>query len=280
MKDIVIGAINGYGWDKIKYWVNSLDTCGFTGTKIMVCYNIDYDVVEELVKRDYSVFAFGRDDENKKLVYPNEQLNIYNDRFEHIPHFLNKIANKEDYRYIISTDVRDVIFQSNPSTWLENNIGDKSLNICAESVLVKDEPWNRETMLKVFGKNYLEKTGNDLVLNVGVVSGKFDYVLDLFTNLSLVYDKRIKAPQDQISLNILMAMKSYKDITHFNKSEDAFASQLHIHAPKYDKQYLTEPSPQIIDGVVCTSQGIPYSIVHQYDRIPEWEEIIKMKYGD
>lgn len=280
MKDIVIGAINGYGWDKIKYWVNSLDSCGFTGTKIMVCYNIDYDVVEELTKRNYTVFAFGRDDENRRLVYNNEQLNIYNDRFEHIPFFLNQISNKKDYRYVISTDVRDVIFQSNPSTWLENNIGDKSLNICAESVLVKDEPWNRETMLKVFGKKYLEKTGNDLVLNVGVVSGKFDYVLDLFTNLSLVYDKRIKAPQDQISLNILMTMQSYKNVTHFNKSEDGFAAQLHIHAPNYDKHYLTEPSPQIIDGVVCTSQGIPYAIVHQYDRIPEWEKVIKMKYGD
>jgi hypothetical protein len=278
MNDIVIGAITNYGWDKIKNWVNSLDNCGFTGKKIMVCYNIDYDVVEKLNERNYIVLAFDRDDENRKLVYKNP-LNINNDRFEHIPFFLKSLAKEEKFRYIISTDVRDVIFQSNPSVWLENNIGDKKLNICCESILVKDEPWNRETMLGVFGQRFLDKTANDLVMNVGIVSGEFDYVLDLFTTLSLMYDKRIKYIQDQSSLNILMSMNPYKNITNFNKSEDGFACQLHIHAPKYDKTYLTEPSPKMIDGLVCTSKGVPYPIVHQYDRILDWENIINVKYG-
>ena len=36
-------------FDKIKPWVNSLDQCGFTGHKAMICYNIDFETVEELV---------------------------------------------------------------------------------------------------------------------------------------------------------------------------------------------------------------------------------------
>ena len=32
MKDIVVGCITGYNFDKIKPWVNSLDRSGFTGT--------------------------------------------------------------------------------------------------------------------------------------------------------------------------------------------------------------------------------------------------------
>ena len=51
MKDIVIGCITGYDFEKIKPWVNSLDRCGFDGVKAMVCYNVSYETVEELVKR-------------------------------------------------------------------------------------------------------------------------------------------------------------------------------------------------------------------------------------
>ena len=50
MNDIVIGSITGYDFDKIKPWVNSLDRSGFTGTKAMLCYNVSYETVEELVK--------------------------------------------------------------------------------------------------------------------------------------------------------------------------------------------------------------------------------------
>jgi hypothetical protein len=41
---------------------------------------------------------------------------------------------------------------------------------------------------------------------------------------------------------------------------------------------LVEAPPQIINGVICTSKGIPFTIVHQYDRIPELNEYIFNKY--
>jgi hypothetical protein len=280
MKDVVIGAINNYGWDQIKYWVNSLDRSGFDGSKIMLCYNIGYDVAEKLKERNYTILAFGKDDENKKLVYNNPNQYVYNDRFEHIPAFLKKLSNKEEYRYIISADVRDIIFQSNPSTWLENNMGDKALNISTESILLKDEKWNTEVTLKRFGAQNYEELKDKPVLNVGIVSGKFDYVLDLFTNLSVMFDNRYKFQQDQPGLMLLMNMLCYKNISNFTKSEDGFACNLHIHQPNYNKEKLIEPSPKIINGVVCTNSGIPYSIVHQYDRIPEYVKLIEEKYGD
>ena len=33
------------------------------------------------------------------------------------------------------------------------------------------------------------------------------------------------------------------------------------------------------DGEVTTSTGLPFTIVHQYDRVPEWRKIIEAKYG-
>ena len=56
MKDLIVGCITNYNYDKIKYWINSIDQCGFSGDKVMICYNVDYDTVDELVKRNYSIF--------------------------------------------------------------------------------------------------------------------------------------------------------------------------------------------------------------------------------
>jgi hypothetical protein len=41
---------------------------------------------------------------------------------------------------------------------------------------------------------------------------------------------------------------------------------------KYDyfKPNLLEEEAQLIDGQVCNSEGVPFAIVHQYDRIPSW----------
>ena len=69
MKDLVIGCITGYDFDKIKPWVNSLCRSGFEGTKAMICYNVGYETVEELVKRDFTIFAFGKNDNEKRLEY-------------------------------------------------------------------------------------------------------------------------------------------------------------------------------------------------------------------
>ena len=75
MKDLVIGCITGYDFDKIKPWVNSLDRCGFTGTKAMICYNVGYDTLEELVKR-LSIRAEqqGRTDDTEEVIRHRQQV--------------------------------------------------------------------------------------------------------------------------------------------------------------------------------------------------------------
>ena len=107
--DIVIGFITGYKYDKIKPWVDSLMNSGFSGRKMMVTYDIKIDVVEKLHDLGFTVIP----------LEPKEQFNIVNIRFLHIWQYLKNFAVKP--RYIISTDVADVIFQSDPSIWLEKN---------------------------------------------------------------------------------------------------------------------------------------------------------------
>jgi hypothetical protein len=67
------------------------------------------------------------------------------------------------------------------------------------------------------------------------------------------------------------------------RSEEAWACQLGTTAdPSKIEQFaplLVEPTPKFENGEVVTSTGNPFTIVHQYDRVPEWKQIIEAKYG-
>jgi hypothetical protein len=283
MKDVVIGCITGYTFDKIKPWVNSLDQCGFDGVKVMVCYNVSYETVEELVKRNYTVLALGKDEVNKQFYY-KDQFSIVVERFLHMWYFLKKLQGQ--YRYIISTDVKDVVFQTNPSKWLEENIGDKEINVACESIRYKDEDWGTHNMFKAFGAVLQDHTKENLIYNAGTVSGKFDTMLDVFLNIYMICNGTSHWTEggggpDQAALNILLNMKSYKDITNFAMSEDGYAAQLGTTGPQVVGKYgdkLVEKTPILVDNMICTSTGKPFAIVHQYDRVPEWKNIIEKKY--
>ena len=200
-------------------------------------------------------------------------------------YFLKKLQGQ--YRYIISTDVKDVVFQTNPSKWLEENIGDKKINVACESIRYKDEEWGSANLFKSFGPLVHDHNKDNLIYNAGTISGDFDTMLDVFLNIYMMcnaasghYIEGGGGP-DQAALNILLNMKPFKDITNFAMSEDGYAAQLGTTGPQIAGKYgdkLVEKSPILVDNVVCTSDGKPFSIVHQYDRVPEWKQIIEKKY--
>lgn len=288
MKDIVIGAITNYSYDKVKYWVKSLNQSGFTGEKIMLCYNVSYDVCEELAKEGFTIFGFKKNDEKQMLEYSKPDFNICLDRFLHIWYFLNRLKNKEQYRYVIATDVGDVVFQTNPSVWLQENLFDKDINVGSECIQYKNEEWNKQNMYLSFGPLVFEEMQDKIVYNAGVIAGKFDTFLDLCKN---IYFFSGHSPAnvpggggpDQSALNVLLNMKPYSDITNFAKSSDGWAAQLEVMAnpAKIEKlkDFITEPRLKIVDGIVFTVYNKPYCMVHQYDVVPELREYYKTKYA-
>ena len=58
-----------------------------------------------------------------------------------------------DYRYMITTDVRDVIFQWNPSEWLENKL-EKDILVSTENVLYEHESWGKKNILEGYNGLY------------------------------------------------------------------------------------------------------------------------------
>ena len=285
MKDIVVGCITGYDFDKIRPWVNSLDTCGFTGTKAMICYNISYETTEELVNRGYTILAFKKNDEAKRFEY-KDNFSIVVERFYHLWYFLKGL--KGQYRNIITTDVKDVVFQTNPSLFLERVIKDgKKINVACESIRYKDEDWGDNNLLKSFGPLIHEHNRDNLIYNAGTISGDFDTMIDVFLNIYLLCNGSNPFTEggggpDQAALNVLLQLEPYKSITNFAMSEDGYAAQLGTTGPQIQNKYgnkVVEKTPILVDNMVCTSNEQVFSLVHQYDRVPEWKELIEKKYA-
>jgi hypothetical protein len=282
MKDAVIGCITNYTFDKIKNFVNSIEQSSFDGYKVMIVYNVPKNTVDELMNKGWIILSFNYDEKVEWYFY-KKNFRIMCDRQLHYYEAINQLQSEfGNLRYVIALDPKDVIFQSNPSDWLEKNIGNKKINVGCESVRYKDETWGSSNLVESFGESMYERCKDNLIFNCGTLAGDWKTMSELFLN---IYTMCIGSPNqtpDQAALNILLSMDVYKNITNFAMSEDGWACQagttIDERLLQHHRDKLVEPAP-IMDGdIVKTSTGIPFAIVHQYDRIPEWNEIITKKY--
>jgi hypothetical protein len=279
MKDVIVGCSTNYDWAKLKYWINSINESGFEGDKVLILMNCDKETAQKVTDAGFSIIAFNQDKDGN-LTYQS-QLMVHVERFIHI----YKLLKDNDYRYVITTDVRDVIFQKNPVKWLEENLSEQEdLVFSSESMKYKDEPWGRENITQCYGQGIYEDFKNNTIFNVGVLAGRGHAMRDLTLQLFLNCINRPIPIVDQAVFNVMISRHPYVKTSMYMKSEEGWACQLGTTADpsKIDsfRPHLLEPSPKLDGDKVVTSEGIEYTIVHQYDRVPEWKKVIEAKYDD
>jgi hypothetical protein len=107
---------------------------------------------------------------------------------------------------------------------------------------------------------------------------------DLAANIFVMSINRPIPIVDQSTFNFMVSQHPYITTSAYMTSESGWAAQLGTTVdPSKKEQFgplLLEPSPIMIDGNVVTSTGKVFTIVHQYDRIPEWKKIIEETYND
>ena len=279
MDDLIIGCSTNYDWSKIKYWINSVNQSGFKGKKVMILMNCDVETATKVLKAGFEIISFGTDAMGN-LTHQSPFM-VHVERFLHIYNYLKD----NEFRYVITTDVKDVIFQKNPFIQLDEMLSrtGKDLVFSSESMLYKNEPWGDNNLMETFGPYIHNIFKENEIYNVGVLAGKGDAMRDLALNIFLAcLGKPIKIC-DQSTFNVMISMNPYLKTSLYAKSEDGWACQLGTTADpsKIDefKPFLLEESPKMIaEQVVTNKTEQPYSIVHQYDRVPEWRKIIEAKY--
>lgn len=260
MKDLIISAIANYTPDKIKEYVNSINYCGFTGDKIMICYPIPQETIDFLKSNGWELYSM----ELKGHPHMKRLIDMYS--------VLREVGHK--YRYVISTDVRDVVFQTNPSEWLEKNLTHQFV-VSSENVLYKDEGWGTKNILEGYGQLLLDRFKDSPSCNVGVLAGHSTIMKDLFLiNYLLSQSGDTQHFTDQSSYNFLVNSDLMEGVVQYEDNTGTWAIQLGTHDnPKILQHYDIETTNQMV-----TNNGEPFCIVHQYDRIHALNQLIKRKY--
>lgn len=153
----------------------------------------------------------------------------------------------------------------------------------------KDEPWGNENLAQAYGQYVYTLFKDNEIYNVGTIGGYAEYVKDLVFNIFINSINRHIPIVDQAVYNVLLNTQPYKDVTFFAKQSHAWACQAGTTVdPSKISQFrphLLEAEPKFVKGIVVTgqdssyaSEGTPFVIVHQYDRVPEWKQFIKNKY--
>lgn len=276
-RDLIIGCASNYNWNQLKYWVNSINQSGFEGEKVLILMNADRETCLKVNEAGFKIIGFKQDDDGN-LVHQSDIM-VHVERFLHLYNYLSHT----NYRYVITTDVRDVVFQKNPVEWIENSLGDRGLIFSSESIKYKDEPWGNQNLLETYGPFVHNIFKENEIFNVGVLAGRAEHLRDLCLNIFVSCVGAAIPICDQSTFNFMISQHPYTDLSLYAKSEYGWACQLGTTADptklEQFKPFLLEDLPKIEGDKVVTSTGLEYTIVHQYDRVPEWRELIEKKYG-
>jgi protein YibB len=295
MKTAILAAAGGYKPADVKPWTESLIKSGFDGKVFVVVYDNNIELMEYFKSHDFYVLHT-----NNRGVH-----NVATQRFEDYMHIMNNEITK-DINLFLHTDIRDVVFQTNPDTWLRKNIGDSLIVATAEGCLYKNEDWNGDGMQKQFGKDIYDKVANKETLCSGIIGGTREGLVSLFTSMLEIswYATEPWGFIDQHFFNLAIRF-IYEDVTKIvpadspwvlncgtmiaipmntpdwssgprtvYNSYERFRKGTFIENMLVDLPYM-DPS-----NTVCTPKSEPYAIIHQYDRFQPWKEILIGKEKD
>lgn len=291
--DLIIGGASNYTWNELKYWVNSIKRSGFKGDVVLVATNINKETIDKLTSEGVKLELYGRQDgQGGFLAHSNGAPHV--ERFFYI---YNYLMNNDKYRYVITTDTRDVVFQSNPSDWLKIRM--TPLVISSEGLQYKNEPWGYNNLLECFGPFFQQKYADKMIYNVGTIAGYQSYVASM---MLMIFQMSVNRPikiVDQAVFNFMVHQEPFNGACVKTNNTHGWAIQLGtteaaIKAGHGDIGFAVKQRPELMNHYydcytdeqphlgyqVTNSDGTPFVIVHQYDRVPELKEKFDKLYGD
>lgn len=262
---IIFGCITKYSPNDIQPYVESIEQSGFGGKKIMLVYDVPNETIEYLKSKGWELYG------------SELQQHIILQRFRDAYKILELYWNET----IIWTDVKDVIFQKDPTDWIEKNMK-KEIMAFSECITFKDDDWavvNAGTSFPIEWEWLQDKTS----YCAGTIVGKGFALKDLFIEIyrwSMTSENNGQL-SDQAAYNVLINLNHFKENVQFVNQEEGFATQLGTVLIKKNQfgDKLLEPTPLFDkDAIIRNQNKESFVIVHQYDRDKKLKEIIEEKY--
>lgn len=250
MKDLVISAIANYLPEKIKIYVESLNDCGYDGDKVMICYNIPKETIDYLTEKGWECYGA----ELQGHPHMRRLIDMW--------WFLQN--DTREWNHIITTDVRDIVWQTNPSLWLEKNL--KTEILCAsECITYENEEWGYKNIHEGYGSMFWNWIKENTIGNVGVIAGKYKSVKELLMlNWLVSQSGDTRHFTDQSSFNLIIHNELIRD-----KISISSDFGLQVGTTKVDFK---------IENDLVMNGETPYVLVHQYDRNIQLNNLVLNKY--
>ncbi len=261
---IIFGCITKYSPDDIRPYVESIQQSGFSGEKVMLVYDVPQETISYLKSKGWNLYG------------ADLQQHIILQRFVDV----YKILENYEDEIVIWTDVKDVIFQKDPTQWIEKNMKKEILSF-SECVRFKDDSWAVVNAGTSFPMEW-EWLQDKVSYCAGTIVGKGYALKDLFIEIyrwSLT-TANLEQLADQAAYNVLINLNHFKENVQFIDQEQGFVTQLGTVFIKKDYfgNKLLEPTPIYKNGRFYNQKDDEFVIVHQYDRDPIIKEQIYKKY--
>jgi hypothetical protein len=291
--DIIMGVGTGYDWDQLRNWVKSIRSTDFEGKVVLMSEGFDLTLKRKLESYDIEAYEYNR----LQLAYMSAP---HVERFFFIWKYLNDHPSNH-WDFVVSTDTRDVIFQSDPTKWLSKRGIHSDMNayvFSTEGLRYEDEPWGSGNFHQTFGDAYWKTYKEQLIGNVGILGGTHASIKSLVNMIFNMSVGRSIPIVDQAVYNFITYNQSY---AYYAKNSDDWAVNLGTTLPAVQegagdlgnwalssdenmetyKRKFNDIQP-IIDpeGFVTNDKGEKYSMVHQYDRVKDLNVMINERYKD
>lgn len=271
MKIALLGLCNNVAnnLDRIKIWSRSFSRhCD--GEIILLCANSTE--AERQMCQDLGVIPVA--------VEVKDTWYINHERLKHTMEFL-KTSTIDVF---LITDVFDVIFQGDPFEKLDLNNYD--IFISGEGVKVNQEPWNADNISKIF-PHFRQECGEQEVVNSGIIAGKREALIKLYEVMYQLCESGSNAHniKDQAALIVMVVHSEIERLKVFNL-DDGWAMHCAVAGPTQFfegwgfKNNIKYGIPQLKDGFVVDKLQRKYAMVHQFNRVPAWKDIIETPYRE
>jgi hypothetical protein len=278
MLDLTIAVVRGLDWVSLRPYAVSLAQTRFKGVKAVFMEN-----TSQQVRDNFENLGFTCIDRTTPVSALNPQMppdwayGVY--RFLPVIEYLKRSPGR--FRYVIWTDVRDLIFQSDPSVWLEQRLHPNEIVVAGLGHAIKDCPYNDPWVRACDPADY-ERVREYEAVACGTFAGTSAAMLKLMED---IYNGCLAANHpwatDQGMLNCLVRRPEYARVARVPRMAEAFSAQWF---PAKDADPIVYPGygfPVFDKGrrEVLTREGLPFSTVHLYDRDPAWVAIMREKYA-
>ncbi|NBW14386.1 MAG: hypothetical protein EBR82_40950 [Caulobacteraceae bacterium] len=281
MKDLLVSLSSNFTFQDLKPWILSFSKVNSSAKRMILLYNCDAESVKKIKDFDFEILSPAPQNADGSYGYTNNQIHMNVERFGHMWAFLRK--RKDEFRYILSTDSRDVVFQKDPFEFIHEifskNI-DKNYILSSEGIVYKDEQrWGAPNFYHSFGPSAFDHIQDKIIYNCGTLAGRSENIIDLFCFIFFMSVNNAVPNPDQAAYNFILSQEPFKSTAFLTDHDTGWAAQLGTMMANNFDNAIKENKPIWKNNKFITKQNKEFYIIHQYDRINEikkyYEEIYK-----